>query len=126
MTDEAALKPLVWVGSSRRDFVGFPEAVKSDMGYGLFVAQNGGLHRKAKPLKGSIGAGVVEIVADHRGDTFRSVYTVRFSTAVYVLHVFQKKSKSGIATPLAEIRLIQQRLKQAEALHGKWNNDRSN
>ena len=126
MTDGAALKPLVWVGSSRRDFAAFQDAVKAEMGYALFVAQNGGLHRKAKPMKGTGGAGVVEIVTDHRGDTFRSVYTVRFSTAVYVLHVFQKKSKSGIATPLTEIRLIEQRLRQAEALHRKSNDERSN
>ena len=125
MSDEDALRPVVWVGSSRRDFGSFPDAVKSEMGYALFVAQNGGLHRRAKPMKGMSGAGVVEIVADHRGDTFRSVYTVRFSNAVYVLHVFQKKSKSGIATPLAEIRLIEQRLKQAVALHKESNNDRS-
>jgi phage-related protein len=74
-------------------------------------------HRKAKTFKGTGDAGVVEIVGDHRGDTFRAVYTVRFRSAVYVLHVFQKKSKTGIATPLADIRLIERRLREAERLH---------
>jgi phage-related protein len=68
----------------------------------------------AKPLKGFGGAGVVEIVTDHRGDTFRAVYTVRFAEAVYVLHVFQKKAKKGRATPKIEMKLIEQRLREAE------------
>ena len=86
------------------------------MGYGLFQAQLGKRHRKAKTLSGFGGAGVVEIVDDHRGDTFRTVYTVRFGTSVYVLHAFQKKSKSGIATPQTDINLIKRRLRDAEAL----------
>lgn len=87
------------------------------MGYALFIAQCGGRHRKAKTFKGAGDAGVVEVVDDHRGDTFRTVYTVRFASAVYVLHAFQKKSKKGIATPRADIRLIEQRLRDAERLH---------
>jgi phage-related protein len=114
MSDE--LKPLIWVGSSRKDFSAFPEGVKSEMGYGLFQAQEGFRHRKAKPLTGFGGAGVVEIVSDYRGDAFRTVYTVRFASSVYVLHAFQKKSKTGIATPQSDINLVRQRLRDAENL----------
>jgi phage-related protein len=117
MFDDPTSKPLVWVGSSRKDFRDFPEEVKSEMGYALFVAQNGGRHRKAKTFKGTGDAGVIEVIDDHRSDTFRTVYTVRFASAVYVLHVFQKKSKQGIATPETDIRLIKQRLRDAERLH---------
>jgi phage-related protein len=117
MFDDPTSKPLVWVGSSRKDFRDFPEEVKSEMGYGLFVAQNGGRHRKAKTFKGTGDAGVIEVIDDHRSDTFRTVYTVRFSYTVYVLHAFQKKSNKGIATPETDIRLIKQRLRDAERLH---------
>lgn len=111
------MKPLVWVGPCLKDFRAFPDEVKSEMGYALFVAQNGGRHRKAKTFKGTGDAAVVEILDDHRGDTFRTIYTVRFASAVYVLHAFQKKSKAGIATPKPDIRLIEQRLRDAERLH---------
>jgi phage-related protein len=113
MTDEPVPKPLIWVGSSRRDFRILPAEVRSHMGYAFYVAQLGGKHRDAKPLKGFGGAGVVEIVKDHRGDTFRTVYTVRFAGAVYVLHVFQKKSKSGSETPKADRTLVETRLREA-------------
>ena len=116
MTDYDLLKPLIWIGSSRRDFGAMPQAVKSRMGYALYVAQQGGKHRDAKPLKGFGSAGVVEIVTDHGGDTFRCVYTVRFAGAVYVLHVFQKKSKIGGATPKPDLRLIERRLRDAHRL----------
>ncbi len=109
-------KPVVWMGSSRKDFRAFPDDVKSQMGYGLFQAQLGGRHRNAKTLAGFGGAGVVEIIDDHRGDTFRTVYTVRFGDAVYVLHAFQKKSKSGAATPRSDLKLIETRLRDAELL----------
>jgi phage-related protein len=115
--DDAVSKSLVWVGSSRKDFRAFPDEVKSEMGYALFVAQSGGRHRKVKIFKGMGDAGVLEIIEDHRGDTFRTLYTVRFESAVYVLHAFQKKSKKGIATPKTEIHLIEQRLRDAERLH---------
>ena len=85
------------------------------MGYALYQAQIGKKHATAKPLKGFGGAGVLEIVTDHVGDTFRAVYTVKFAHAIYVLHAFQKKSKSGIKTPTAELDLIKQRLKSAES-----------
>ena len=113
MIGEPAPKPLIWVGSSRRDFRVMPPEVKSHMGYALYVAQLGSKHKDAKPLKGFGGANVVEIVTDHRGDTFRAVYTVRFVGAVYVLNVFQKKSKTGRETPKAERTLIETRLKEA-------------
>lgn len=123
MIDDKTPKPLVWIASSQRDFMEFPDAVKSEMGYAMFLAQCGGRYRRAKTFKGSGDAGVVEIVDDHRGDTFRTVYTVRFASAVYVLHAFQKKSKSGIATPKSDIRLIEQRLAEAQRLHKEQDDD---
>jgi len=110
------LKPVVWVGSSRKDLRAFPDAVQDLMGYALYVAQQGGKHREAKTLTGFGGAGVVEIIADHRGDTFRAVYTVRYQGTVYVLHAFQKKSTSGRATPKHEMDVITQRLRVAEQI----------
>lgn len=112
-------KPLIWVGDSREAVRSFPDAVKSDFGVALYQAQLGGKHALSKPLRGT-GSGVLEVVSDHRGDTFRAVYTVRLAGRVYVLHAFQKKSKSGIATPQSEINLIQQRLKRAIEMHEAW------
>ncbi len=103
------------MGSSRRDLLGFPDEVRREIGYALYFAQAGGKHPAAKPLKGFHGGGVLEIVEDQSGNAYRAVYTVRFATAVYVLHAFQKKSKKGIATPHHEIELIKDRLKLAEA-----------
>ena len=111
----ATVKPVSWVGSSYKDFLEFPDPVQDAMGYALYQAQIGLKHGNAKPLRGFGGAGVIEIVADHVGDTFRTVYTVKFAAAVYVLHAFQKKSKSGIKTPTEDLELIQRRLKAAEA-----------
>lgn len=116
MTEEPPFKPVIWIGSSRKDFGEFPDPVKARMGYALYFAQRGGRHADAKPLKGYGGAGVVEILRDHRGDTFRTVYTVRLAGAVYVLHAFQKKSKTGRETPKAEIDLIDRRLREAERI----------
>lgn len=117
MNDEPVLKSLTWLGSSRKDFSGFPDEVKSEMGYALFQAQAGGRHRKAKTLKGAGDADVVEILDDYRSDTFRTIYTVRFASAIYVLHAFQKKSKQGIATAKSDLRMIEYRLREAELLH---------
>jgi phage-related protein len=111
------LKPVEWVGSSRKDMKALPEDVQDTFGFALYLAQVGGKHPDAKPLKGFTGAGVLEIVEDYSSDTYRAVYTVRFSDAVYVLHVFQKKSKQGIATPKEEIEKVKSRLKMAEELH---------
>ncbi len=105
-----SLKPLRWIGRARDDLLAFPDEVRKEVGYALFVAQRGGRHPAAKPLKGFGGAGVVEIVEDHIGDTYRAVYTVRFAEAIYVLHAFQKKATRGIATPKREIDLIRMRL----------------
>ena len=112
---DAKVKPVSWIGSSYKDFRAFPDPVQDAMGYALYQAQVGLKHGNAKPLKGYGGAGVLEIVADHFGDTFRAVYKVKFATAIYVLHAFQKKSKSGIKTPTKDLELIQRRLKAAEA-----------
>jgi len=106
-------KPLFWVGSSRKDLSKFPDKVSDDIGYALSVAQFGGKHGDAKPWKGE-GPGVLEVVEDYRGDTFRAVYTVRFERAVYVLHVFQKKPKSGIATNRIDQAMITSRLKESQ------------
>lgn len=108
------LKPIRWVGSSLRDLKSFPAEVRSDVGFALYAAQNGETDPSAKPMKGFGGASVMEIVAPFLGDTWRAVYTVRFQDVVYVLHAFQKKSKSGRATPKKELELIRQRLAIAE------------
>ena len=107
------LKPVQWVGSSKSDLKRFPDAVQDRMGFAIYQAQAGLRHRNAKPLK-DFGSGVVEVVARHDGDTFRAVYTVRFETAVYVLHAFQKKARRGIATPKQELDLVRRRLRVAE------------
>ena len=115
-------KPLFWVGSSKGDLMEFPEAVKDEIGTALSVAQFGGKHPKAKPWKGE-GPGVLEIVADHRGDTYRAVYTVKFEHVLYVLHAFQKKSPNGRKTAQTDAELISRRLRMAgedyEARYGK-------
>jgi len=97
----------------------FPEAVRCEIGAALYLAQLGGKHVAAKPLR-DIGPGILEVVSDHRGDTFRAVYTVRLAGRVYVLHAFQKKSKTGIATPKPEIELVKRRLKRAIEIHAAW------
>jgi len=116
MTVEPSLKPVIWVGSSRKDLREFPEPVQDHMGYALYVAQLGDKHRDTKTLSGFGGAGVVEIVKDYRGDTFRAVYTVRYAEALFVLHAFQKKSKTGRETPRRDIELIRRRLREAEQM----------
>lgn len=113
---EPLAKPLVWLGSTRHDVRDMPDEVRSLFGYALFMAQLGGKHSDAKPLRGFGGAGVLEVVKDHRGDAFRTVYTVRLAKAVYVLHAFQKKSKAGVATPKSEIETVKRRLREAEQL----------
>ncbi len=115
-----SIKPVVWIGSAKVDLRTFPEKVKDSIGFALYVAQQGGKHADAKPLRGFGSAGVLEIIEDHDGDTYRVVYTVRLAGRVYVLHAFQKKSKTGIETPKAEINLIKSRLKRAEEEHAAW------
>lgn len=116
MVDAPLFKPVIWVGSSRKALREFPEPVRDHVGYALYVAQKGGKHRDTKALSGFSGAGVVEIIKDFRGDTFRAVYTVRYAEAVYVLHAFQKKSKTGRETPRHDMDLIKQRLREAEQM----------
>jgi phage-related protein len=108
------LRPLYWMASSRRDYSDFPGAVQEAFGFALFLAQTGQHPPAAKPLKG-FGGGVVELIEDFDGDTFRAVYTVRFREAVYVLHAFKKKSKQGIKTPAKDVELIGRRLREAAA-----------
>jgi phage-related protein len=111
-SSDSSEKPLHWVGSSKRDFLDFPDTVKSDMGYALGLAQLGGRHPHAKPWKGE-GPGLFEVVESHDGNTYRALYTVRFQGVGYVLHAFQKKSPSGIRTATPDIALIRERLKRA-------------
>jgi len=112
-------RDVIWIEPAREDLRAFPEAVKDAMGYALYRAQLGETPASAKPLRGFGGASVLEIVRDHDGDTYRAVYTVRFETAVYVLHVFQKKSTRGIATPKREIDLIRARLARAAEIEAE-------
>lgn len=107
-------KPLAWLGSSKRDLMVLPVRVRKFFGHALHVAQRGEQHEAAKVLKGFGGAGVLEIIENDPGGTYRAVYTVKFSKAVFVLHVFQKKSKHGIATPKPDMNIIRERLKVAE------------
>lgn len=110
-------KQIEWIGAALDDLRRFPEDVQDCVGYALHVAQMGGKHGKAKPLKGHKGAGVLEIVDDYDGDTYRAVYTVNFSDAVYVLHAFQKKSKTGIETPKEHLKIIEARYKAVVDRH---------
>jgi phage-related protein len=116
MGDDPPLKSVTWVGTSLKDLREFPAPVRDQIGYALYVAQRGGKHQNAKVLTGFGGAGVLEVITDHRGDTFRAVYTLRYMGTVYVLHVFQKKSKSGSRTPRRDIELIKQRLREVEQI----------
>ncbi len=118
------MRPMLWVASSKRDYREFPPRVQDTLGFELFLAQTGQHPPSAKPLKG-LGSGVVELIEDFDGDTYRAVYTVRFRDAVYVLHAFKKKSKRGIATPKSDIDLIKRRLKDAESNHaGRFGKER--
>jgi phage-related protein len=114
------LKPIQWLASALDDLKDFPEDVQQFMGYALYRAQCGEKHPSAKPLKGFKGASVLEVVQDFDGDTYRAVYTVRFEEVVYVLHVFQKKSKRGIETPKQDIKLIETRLKRAKEHYDQY------
>lgn len=111
-------KPLQWIGSSHKDLMALPADVRRFFGFALLLAQSGDKHDAAKVLKGFGGAGVIEVLEDDVGGTYRAVYTVRFPEAVFVLHCFQKKSKRGIATPKEDMDIIHARLKIAEA-HAK-------
>ncbi len=119
-------KPLVWIGSTLKDLRAFPEEVKDVMGFALSEAQAGGKHPDAKPLKGYKGAGVLEIVDDFDGDTYRAVYTVKMKGVVYALHAFQKKSKTGKATDKTDLEMIERRLKLAHEDYGRRKREKKN
>jgi phage-related protein len=125
MDADEPLKPLHWIGSSLDDLRACPEDVKDEVGYALHVAQEGGKHDAAKPLKGFGGAGVLEVVANDDGNTYRAVYTVKLASAVYVLHVFMKKSKQGIKTSQKDMDLIKGRLRTATEHHEQRYGDKS-
>jgi phage-related protein len=112
------VRPLRWVGSSSKDLKRFPKQVRAAFGFGLHLVQTGQHPSNAKPLKG-FGSGVLELLEDFDGDTYRAAYVVRFEQAVYVLHVFKKKSKRGSATPQPDIELIKRRLRDAEFDHAE-------
>lgn len=121
--DDDIVKPLEFVGSARKGLQAMPDTIKQVFGRALFLAQIGGKPAQAKPLKGYRGAGVLEIVEDYDMDAYRAVYTVRFAEVIYVLHVFQKKSRSGIATSARDLELIARRLKKAEEMYADRNTD---
>jgi phage-related protein len=110
------IKLLMWVGSSKKDLMKMPNDVQDMFGFALHLAQSGQKHPDAKPLKGFGGAGVLEVVDNYKTDTYRAVYTVRYTNAVYVVHCFQKKSSQGIATPRPDMDLIKSRLKALDNL----------
>ena len=113
-------KPLEWIGSSHKDLMAMPTEVRRFFGFAMSLAQAGDKHEAAKVLRGFGGAGVLEVVEDDADGTYRAVYTVKFSQAVFVLHCFQKKSKRGAATPKPDMDLIHARLKVAQAIAKEW------
>jgi phage-related protein len=117
------VEPVIWVGSARDDLRAFPSDVQDVMGYALYLAQVGEKHPEAKPLRGFGGAGVLEIVDDFQGDTYRAVYTMKLTGRVYVLHAFQKKSRRGIRTDRHDIDLVKERFRQAEEIHRRLNEE---
>ncbi len=116
-------KQLVWLGSSKKDLLALPVAIRKFFGHVLDIAQHGERHEAAKVLKGFGGAGVLEIIEDDSNGTYRAVYTVQFAEAVFVLHAFQKKSKRGIETPKTEMEIIRQRLKIAAIIAQELRNE---
>ena len=123
MADANRLRPLFWVGSALEEVRSFPLGVRRLVGFALYLAQMGGKHMDAKPLRGFGGAGVLEVVEDHHGDTYRAVYTVKLAGAVYVLHAFQKKSKKDVQTPKRHLDLVKERLRRAEEHYREWLRD---
>lgn len=118
--EEASSLPVMWIASSKRDFLEMPDDVVDDFGFGLYEAQKGKHPKIGKVLKGFGGASVIELIKDHADGTFRCVYTVRLADVLIVLHAFQKKSKKGIETPKQDIELIRSRLKLAEVMYKDW------
>ena len=125
MSESSYLRPLLWIASSKRDFIKMPDDVTDDFGHWLFQVQKGKKPKNAKPLSGFGGACVLELVKDHADGTFRTVYTVKFDEIVVVLHAFQKKSKKNIETPKQDIELIHSRLKLVEVMCKEWKEKKS-
>jgi phage-related protein len=116
---QSNLKPVEWMGTCLDDIKNFPSKVSRKIGYAIYLAQKGDKHSSVKPLKGFKGAGVLEVVENFDTDTYRAVYTVKLAGVIYVLHVFQKKSKKGITTPKQDIDLIHKRLQEAQEHYRK-------
>ncbi|MBN9426199.1 MAG: type II toxin-antitoxin system RelE/ParE family toxin [Burkholderiales bacterium] len=123
---DAGERPLLWIGSSKKDLIALPVPVRRFFGHALNFAQRGERHDAAKILKGFGGAGMLEIIEDDAGSTYRAVYTVRFQEAVFVLHVFQKKSKRGIETPQTDMTIIRRRLKVAAIVAQELKDEKAN
>jgi phage-related protein len=115
-----SLKPIIWIGSSKKDLKSLPEGAQDEFGYALHRAQIGEKSEKAKPFKGFGSASILEVVVYNVGGTFRAVYTVKFKEAIAVLHVFQKKATHGIKTSKQDIELIKSRLALAEKEYETW------
>ncbi len=111
-----ARKQIIWIGSSEKDFLAFPDDVQSDMDDALTFARLGGKAEHVKPLKGFSGASVLEIPEDDSSGTYRCIYTVKYPTRIYVLHAFKKKSRKGISTPKEHMDMVKRRLKRAAEL----------
>lgn len=118
MVENKNTKELRWLGNSKKNILKFPDMVRRTFGTALFFAQKGGRYPDTKMMKG-LGSGVYEILEDHKSDTYRAVYTVKFEKCAYVLHAFQKKSKSGIKTPKEDVDLIKSRMKMAKELENE-------
>jgi phage-related protein len=123
MEETRAPKPLVWIGPARREVRDLPREIRRTMGIALWFAQQGSMHPRASPMKGKL-AGVVEVRADEDRSTYRLMFVARLGGAVYVLCAFQKKAKSGVATPRHLLDRVEERLRQARTLHeqrgGSW------
>jgi len=119
-------KTVRWIASSKQELQALPKPARGKIGHALWEAQKGGMPPGAKVLQGFGGASVLEIRADHDGNAYRAVYTVRFAEVIYVLLVFQKESKKGSKTPPNVIELIQKRLRVAENEHEQWKSQQEN
>lgn len=113
-------KALIWLGSSKKDFMEFPDEIRKEMGHCLYVAQTGDKPRQSKVLKGFGNASISEVIAKDAHGTYRTMYTVQMEKAVFVLHAFQKKSKTGIKTPKEDMRLVEQRLQVVQTAYREW------
>jgi phage-related protein len=118
-------KEVIWVGSCRADLAAFPQGARRVLGFAHHVAQLGGRHADARPLRGFGGGGVLEVIEDYDRRTFRLMYTVRLGDRVYALHAFKKKSTRGVQTPKHEMDVVRRRLREAEEIHRRWLEDKA-